>query len=510
MSLEWVAQQAYYETRGSGAFLGGDVPFVGTSGGRLSHDAAAILFAALEHDALRAGPIRCLELGPGTGLFAKLLLDGLRRRCAEHGRDYYDRLTLVLADSSSAMLDAIVAGGVLSEHAGRFELRRVDPRRPAVAAEQGELRAVFLNYVLDNLPTSLVRRGPAGLEQLCVRFRVGPGIEMGDYTTLAPAQLAEHAHAGEAGALRALGELRPVLIADGHYEPVDPSNLPEAEALEGIWPESVGETIVHGHDAIACLRDLSQKLAPGGFILINDFLPRARGREEAVSYPVFGGAVAIGVNLVQLERAVARWRGMSWHAPAADPAPIVSRLIGRHIAPGTVSCFAARFDPTTVEARYAALDWIDELIEDRAVAEAAAELERALAAAPWDWTLHERAAPLFAYLLKDRDRATVLAHQGLGLNPLSTGLWNVLGDCELHRRRLTESLQCFARAMELNPREVRGRYNASYPLAAMGDLAGALRMIDDALPFDDGAYRERLLRRRERILERRRRQASSC
>lgn len=495
------------------------MPFAATSGGQISCDAAAILFAALEQDAPRTGPIRCLELGPGTGLFAKLLLDDLRRRCAEHGRDYYDRLTLVLADSSRAMLDAILSGGVLAEHEGRFELRWADPGRPAEAARPGELHAVFLNYVLDNLPASLLGRGPAGLEQLCVRTRLGEGIELADYTKLAPAQLAEHARAGDAEARRALGELRPALVMDGRYEPVkDSASLPEADALEGILAAGA-ETVVHSHAALACLRELRENLARGGFILINDFLPRARACEGRTSYPVFGGAVAIGLNLAQIERAVARWTQTSWHAPADDPVALVARLIGRCIAPATVSCFSERFDPVKVSARSAALNRIDELTAQRQVEAAAAELERALAAAPWDWTLHERAAPVFAYLLKDRDRAAALAQRGLALNPLSTDLWNVLGDCELHRRRPEQALGNFQRTIELDPREVRGRYNASYALAAMGDHAGALRMIDDALalaPRDgvpalqDGVYRERLLRRRERILERRRRQASSC
>ena len=81
-------------------------------------------------------------------------------------------------------------------------------------------------------------------------------------------------------------------------------------------------------------------------------------------------------------------------------------------------------------------------------------------------------------------------------------LWNVLGDCELHDRRLTEAMACFTRAIELHPDDVHGRYNAAYVLSARGDHPGALRLIAEGLALDDGTYRGRLLAKQARVLDR--------
>lgn len=499
-SLEWVGQLAYYEARGASAFIGGEVPFAVTSGGQLARDAGAILFASLEQSARPAGPIRCLEVGPGTGLFARLLLDDLRRRCRTAGRDYYDRLILRLADTSAAMLQAIVANGVLAGHPGRFELELVDGADPpGLAGRTAELHAAFLNYVLDSLPASLVRRGENGLEQLCVRTRLSaeapPDQRLLD-------EVVERARAGDPSARASLAELLPHLQTDTRYEPVDLDALPENESLHGLFPAGAGDTIVHSHAAIARLRDLAGRLSDGGFILINDFAAAAPGSERDSAYRVYGAAVAIGLNLTEIERAVSAWPEVSWHAPTGDAYDLRSRVIVRRPSDMTVSCFAERFDPERIHDRLSTMERIAELIATGEAGAAGAELDRVLGEVSWDWTLHERAAPFFAYVAKDRDRARALADAGLALNPICTGLWNVIGDCHLHGGRPGEALDCFRRTIELNPREVRGRYNASYALAAMGDQPAALAIIDDALALDAGTYRDRLLARRARLLDR--------
>jgi Flp pilus assembly protein TadD len=502
-SLERVLLRAYYEQAGAGAFTGGEVPFGATSGGQLSQDAATILFASLERAPAARGPIRCLELGPGTGLFAKLLLDELRCRCGEQRLDYYDRITLVLADSSHAMLDAIASGGLLADHEGHYELVHSDPLRPAPAAGEDGLQAVFLNYVLDCLPASVLRRAETGIEQLCVRTCLERNVALEDYTALSLAQVIELAGASEETSKQRLADIYPALVIDVRYEPVAPAELPEPDALDGIVPERPGETFVHGHGAVACLRAFVEQLTPGGFILVNDFASAGRdpAEPERSLYPIYGGALAVGLNFTQIERAVARRPGASFHAPAADE-QLVSRLIGRQLDAATAARFAERFDPARLHARGAPRERARQLIDDRRPNAARAAFAQALALAPSDWTLHEQAASFLAYVAKDREAARALARHGLELNPLSTGLWNVLGDCELHARRPHEALRNYERAIELNPHEVRGRYNSAYALTALRDHAGALRMLAEAMALDDGSYRERLLGEQARILDR--------
>lgn len=502
-SLEWRLLRAYYERAGAGAFIRGEVPFAVTSSGQLSEDAAAILLASLDRARRADGPIRCLELGPGSGLFAKLLLDALRRRCGELRRDDYDRITLVLADSSRAMLDAIASDGLLAEHQGHYELVHSDASRPEQAAGEAELHAVFLNYVLDSLPASILRRAEDGVEQLCIRTCLARGVALADYTALSPAQLRELVEAPAEASMHQLADIYPALAIDARYEPVPVAELPEEDALDAILPDHAGETIVHGHAAVACLRAFAERLRRGGFMLVNDFASQtaAPAAPERSPYSIYGGALAIGLNLTQIERAVASWPGASIHAPAADDR-LVSRLIGRQLDAATATCFAERLDPARAAARRAPRERARELVDERRPNAARGAFATALALAPNDWQLLEEAASFLAYVAKDRGAARALARHGLELNPLATGLWNVLGDCDLHARRPEEALRCYERAIEINPSDVRGRYNAAYALSARRDHAAALRMLADAMALDDGSYRQRLLGEQARILDR--------
>jgi hypothetical protein len=242
-SLEWELSGAYYEQAGASAFTGGAVPFPATSNGDLSQSAAAVLFASVEAEASGDQPIRCLELGPGSGLFAKLLLDSFKRRCREQGRDYYDRLTLVLADRSQAMLDAIEAHRLLAEHEGRYELLHSDPERPAqAAAGPAALHAVFLNYVLDSLPASVLRRTEHGIEQLYVRICLERDATLSDYTPLTLERVVELAAARggprpQAGS-HPLADLYPALVIDARYEPVAPMSCPRVTRWRGSCPSA--------------------------------------------------------------------------------------------------------------------------------------------------------------------------------------------------------------------------------------------------------------------------------
>lgn len=113
------------------------------------------------------------------------------------------------------------------------------------------------------MPASVLRPTENGVERVCVRTCLVPDVALADHTALSLAQVIELVQASQ------------------------------------------GETIVHGHEAIGCLRALAQRLEPGGFVLVNDFEHQAKDSEAADEspYPVYGGALAIGLNLTQIEQA---------------------------------------------------------------------------------------------------------------------------------------------------------------------------------------------------------------
>jgi hypothetical protein len=119
-----------------------------------------------------------LELGIGVGLFARFFLNAFRQLCQQQGKDYYERLTYVAADSSERMLLDAARHGTFAEHPGRYLLRIADALAPEQALLQDPIvrqrgprpfRAVFLNYLLDCLPAAVLRFQGDRVEQLCAR-----------------------------------------------------------------------------------------------------------------------------------------------------------------------------------------------------------------------------------------------------------------------------------------------------------------------------------------------------
>src|ERR1700722_20799439 len=99
-SLEFHLSNLHWSREGTLPFSRGEVPFLGSNNGWLSEISAALLFANCEDAAARQGRIVVLELGAGSGLFARYLLDEFRRLCERTSRDFYQRLSFHVTDSS--------------------------------------------------------------------------------------------------------------------------------------------------------------------------------------------------------------------------------------------------------------------------------------------------------------------------------------------------------------------------------------------------------------------------
>jgi len=142
--VEWRLGQRYWQERGNKAFLRESVPYVINNDGSLSWNAAGLLFAnLLEAEAVGCLPpqIFALELGVGTGLFARYFLDAFRHLSSHADKDYYERLCYIGADRSERMLLDLGRHGVLANHGGHYALRSVDATcRDSTLARQLELR----------------------------------------------------------------------------------------------------------------------------------------------------------------------------------------------------------------------------------------------------------------------------------------------------------------------------------------------------------------------------------
>jgi tetratricopeptide (TPR) repeat protein len=241
---------------------------------------------------------------------------------------------------------------------------------------------------------------------------------------------------------------------------------------------------------------------PRGGVLVNDYgyRPReARSRHDAFQH--FGPSLANGLNLEELERFAATQDGWAVAAPATDSSQVASRWIGRADERLAAGIFALVFDGARRDRALELLRSADDAADAKRNEEARWLYWRAREAAPRSWHVLERWARFCLARQKDAEGAAGLAQAGLSLHPRHPGLWNVLGDAEYERGRTDEAETAFRRALEVSPRDVRGRLNLSYVLQDRGDHAGALALLAEALAIDaSGDWRDALLDRQRQVM----------
>ena len=202
------------------------MPFVVTSNGRLSEDAAAVLFANCI-EAPPPGPIVVLELGAGSGLFARYFVDAFQAIAAQHGSDFAERLIYLVSDRSTRTVEDWIDTRLFENCGCRVIPGVCDARRPAAfqpadgsPAPQTPLRAVFCNYSLDVLPASVVRQGSDGIEELSDSDQPGQRREpRRAVTRLAPSELGDLAASNDPSRLSSLLPLVSLLQLEAAFVP---------------------------------------------------------------------------------------------------------------------------------------------------------------------------------------------------------------------------------------------------------------------------------------------------
>lgn len=548
-SIEWELGRLFYQERGSVAFQTTEhVPFEINNDGTLSRHAAEVLFASLESDERvssecsrpRGTPIFALEVGPGTGLFAKFLLDAFRDLCRERNKDYYDRLCFVLADSSHKMLADIDQARILGPHRDRCRFLHADARAiaPAIAAEQpdvGALSAVFLNYVLDSLPAAVLRFEGSVVEELRVRTCLARGFNLRNCCGLTPKVIAQRAASDDAALRRTLIDLYPYFRLEYDYFPIRDVRFPllefarraaeqnepdgrdvQVEACAGAssasicvgestgvnGPETSTREVLHSYGAIECLRGCLGLLRKDGFILINDYAQSAaRDLRWMPVHQKYSGATSIGLNFVLVEEFF-RASGDCWIGPATDREGIYARLLGRELRRPAIERFRERFDK-------AAHDWLQAPVERarqlRKLGQddiALCAYQEGLARQPGNWQLMGEAARYLMFATRDFASGLQLAATALSLNHArSADLWDTLGDAYLGMEMNDSAAAAYQRALAIDATDVRARLGLAHVCTSRGEFVAALRAIADALVFDRmGNYREMLMQKQVQVM----------
>ncbi len=419
---------------------------------------------------------------------------------------------------------------------------------------------MFLNYLLDCLPAAVLQFDGDAVQQLCVRTCVARSVRLAEYTDLTAEQLRQRARTlagGDAGRRTALlsrppfpdgsgepsygiaaGRARDDLLevyglfaSEYDYQPVregaplapraDADDPPKGQtksargASGAPWPAPPyfdfaveygrhwTKRILHSHGAIACLEKLLGMLAPGGFILVNDYGPTHTSREDEFEHQRFSMATFVGVNFAQLKAYFGEGKRCQYVEPAGEEGRgIHARLLGHAVDADVRVCFAEHFGE-------AAHKRVQEPIEKARACAQAGRFEmaadcynEAIRLQPRNWVLLSEISQFLTFQFRDPKAAADMAKTALALNPTcSAELWNALGDALFEWGRTAEARSAYEKALTVNATDVRARYNLAWVQTRLKDYPAALGRIAEALALDkSGEYRERLLQKQQEVL----------
>lgn len=502
-SLEWQLASLSWGDLGILPFAESDVPFIITNSGRLSEHTAVVLFESCKL-APPMETIRVMELGAGTGLFARLFLDSFRKLCAQQNADYYDRLSYIITDASKRSIEQWKERSIFEEHG-----QRVQPIHCNASSKEDfnkikkqSLRAVFCNYILDVLPSTIVRQGKDGLEELHIRTHlVGDSSVVAQHTDLSYEQIANIAGSQDPEQHRKLLPLVTLLELETDFKPIDPvlKNLSQ----EALAIQSNLEKVLLNYGAMGCLESCGELLEKNGFILVNDYGPvDTMDVEKQMVSQRFGPTVALGINFPLLQKYLSA-KSLRIVVPNNDAeAPIHARLISRNGESVPEEVFLNRFgieghsyfEQPILEAR------------DHAQAgrknEALESYKTALGRNQRDWYFLGEVAEYVGLQLADWSAGAELIQEAIKLNPwYSAWLWNVLGDCLFCQERSADAHEAYLQAHRIDPFDPRTNLNLAYSFSQFLCFDEALSAIARGLSHDKtGLMREQLLEKQRQIL----------
>lgn len=509
-SIEWELGHLHWAQAGLLTFAENEVPYVVNNSGRLSEDAAALLFHHCA-DTAPQGAIAVLELGAGCGLFARMFLQAFRHLCQQEGRDFDQRLVYYVTDGSPRTVAQWQERALFAEFGGQVVAGRCDAMRPeAVQLPDGStvplppLHAVFCNYVLDVLPATVVRRqGDGPVQELRIRTRLTDDAQLvRQYTALSPGEiraLVDHADAAQRARLLPLVGLFEQEV--GFFDCDQAALSPWVDAALSV-SEAAPRLLVN-HGAFGALQTLQRRLAPKGLVLINDYgacTPEAAAQAGASQR--FGRTSAIGLNFPLLAQLFGR-EGWQVLAPSGDAQRAIhARLLIGEGCERTAAAFLNRFSADAQQFFEAPAHEARMHLESGRQDAALESYRQAITRSPRDWRLLGEVAEFVGLQLRDFAAGIELARSALDLNPwLSTWLWNVLGDCLFCQEQFAAAHEAYLQAEGIDPRDARTQLNLAYTWQQRGDPARALACIAQGLAGDaHGVHTQRLMEKQQQIL----------
>ncbi|TGK02621.1 S-adenosyl-L-methionine-dependent methyltransferase [Leptospira langatensis] len=171
----WEYQRTYFEQRGHGAWLEGEVPFYSTSNSFIAGRYAELLLSIFEDKGHKKQKFKIIEIGGGTGKFAHLTLCALEQICPELLAE--KNIQYILTDLTSTNVGEYAKHSSLQKwiEAEILSLAICDIEKDenirltngSILQNESDFLHIFIaNYVFDGVPQDLFEIENQGLREV--------------------------------------------------------------------------------------------------------------------------------------------------------------------------------------------------------------------------------------------------------------------------------------------------------------------------------------------------------
>lgn len=506
-SIESQLSNWHWQHDGTSSFVEGQVPYIINNSGRLSLQTANLLFAYFQWTDSPDQHYTLLELGAGTGLFARYLLDHLKRLCIQQDKDYYQRITFYVTDYAETNLLEWQALGLFEEHKQQVQLATCDASIPQLlkllSGEQVRLNGVnfvFSNYMLGVLPAAMLKQVNDEWQELLIATNILPDSihpELRPVLTEVEQIIAN----GGCVPVELLGQLETALDIQTKYVPLRNSLATYLDTL----PEGTqdNDRFLLNYGAIESIEAILDILHPQGAILVNDFGPTLPEHiQDFAAFTRFGATTASGLNFLHLTPYFTL-RGTGLMVPEhTEKASVQSRLVMGSDCVEMNQYFQQFFGLQSELYYHQPIDDARQYLKTDNHQLALESYQKALQLNPYDWAVIAEIADFLIMQVEDFEAGTSLAKQALKINPwYSAWAWNVLGDGFYCLDKLPEAHRAYLRAEGIYGKDPRTQLNLAYSYLRRQEYSKALQAIAIGLANDvEGEFRLKLLEKQQQVL----------
>lgn len=458
-SCLWSLSADWWRVRGPSAFADEAVPYLATSDGSIAVACAEVIAAQLEARRADGEPpdrIVLFEIGPGSGLFARLALLALHERIGSAAPT--PQITYVGIDAAHSITDplpAVMLGDLpWLQHAMHVADLGKDPSAiDSILAEHGgpdALSFVVCNYVLDSLPTTAFRRDPAtgALQEAELEIRRSSTDEAARpffRMRWSTARL-EHRHGAHIDA---------VLAQPGASGPFNTSAL------------AVLERMTRAQSAVAA-------------IFVNDYeTPTQTTPTEPVQS--FGGSFATGLHFDSMDRVIETAMGWQVSKPDRPKDALASRSYLPEANAVVQATYRRAFSLDAVEQVHGWASVARTAAKQNEVPRAIAAYEAALNATPLNWSMMTEAAGFLHARTDHHDAAIAMCESALHLNPTAIAAMRVAASCLIRLERTDDARTYLERALSVSRKDPGVLLDFAKLAAGTKDRDAALGAIAEGL-----------------------------